>query len=137
VTVRSYQARNAKRGIAIERRAQADLEAAGYIVLRSAGSHGVFDLAAVRADETKFIQIKSTSSRKATFGSVIRELATVPRPPCCSVELWVWLKGQGWIGKHQIGVNPEGNHREPHPAHPAAAHQGRTGHPRCGHPRVA
>lgn len=104
MTVRSYQARNARRGITVERRAQAELEAAGYVVLRSAGSHGVFDLAAVRGDEAKFIQVKSTSSRKATYGSVIRELAAVPRPPCCSVELWVWLYGQGWIQK--IGVNP-------------------------------
>jgi Holliday junction resolvase len=98
---RSIQARNAARGIAVERRAQGELEAAGYAVMRAAGSHGPFDLVASRRDACRHIQIKSVK-RPRRFPRVIEELTATPKPATCVAELWVWLTGQGWVEKTVI-----------------------------------
>jgi Holliday junction resolvase len=48
-----------RRGADLERKIRARLEEDGYYVVRSAGSKGVLDLVAFRADQTLFIQVKS------------------------------------------------------------------------------
>lgn len=53
---------NYQRGANTERRVKRMLEDAGYMVFRTAGSHGTFDLAAVARDGSKvwLIQVKAT-----------------------------------------------------------------------------
>jgi len=40
------------------------LERDGYYVIRSAGSHGAFDLVAIKGNEVKLFQLKNVRSRK-------------------------------------------------------------------------
>lgn len=99
---RSYQARNARRGIDAERRAQAELEARGYVTQRAAGSHGPFDVIAMNGDEVLCIQVKSTMKDKS-WRPVLNELAAIPRPPFVRVQLWVRVyRRRGWA--HVIDV---------------------------------
>lgn len=53
-----------KRGAAFERRIQHWLEGKGYLVIRSAGSHGIFDLIAISDYEVFGIQLKSANENK-------------------------------------------------------------------------
>lgn len=48
-----------KRGTAFERRIQHWLEGKGYLVIRSAGSHGIFDLIAISSSKIFGIQLKA------------------------------------------------------------------------------
>lgn len=51
---------NAKRkGTAREHASKHLLEALGYVVIRAAGSHGVFDLVAICATDILLVQVKS------------------------------------------------------------------------------
>lgn len=47
------------KGTARERRSRAILEAAGYEVVRAAGSHGVFDLVGFSSTDVVLVQVKS------------------------------------------------------------------------------
>ena len=48
-----------RKGTRTEHRSRDLLEADGFSVIRAAGSHGAFDLAAFRADEIRLIQVKT------------------------------------------------------------------------------
>jgi Holliday junction resolvase len=54
---------NYTRGRALEYRVKAHLEAKGYYVFRTAGSHSLFDLLAFRSDVVRLIQVKSKKHR--------------------------------------------------------------------------
>ena len=56
-----------ERGVRIERVVRKRLESEGYIVVRSAGSKGAFDLVAIhtRTGKTKCVQVKATRTRNA------------------------------------------------------------------------
>lgn len=49
---------NYRLGVAFERRTKTLLESMGYLVIRSAGSHGIADLVAIRADTVLLVQCK-------------------------------------------------------------------------------
>lgn len=55
-----------KKGVAFERRIKYWLEEKGYYVIRSAGSHGIFDLIAIPKNRMEIygIQLKSASEDK-------------------------------------------------------------------------
>jgi Holliday junction resolvase len=92
---------NYRRGARKEWDVMKDLEAEGYTVIRSAGSHSFCDVIAVDAALTRFIQIKVTK-RKQRFLKLQQELATIPRPPQSTIELWVWLTGKGWYFRNRL-----------------------------------
>ena len=58
-------------GIEQERRVKKHLEAQGWYVIRSAGSHGSFDLVAIHKDlkQIKFIQLKYGSENYLKYGT--------------------------------------------------------------------
>ena len=96
---------NYQRGVIIERRAQAELEALGYLVIRSAGSKGPVDLVAIPTgtlvalgdSEIRVIQCKRTSGRVGSGSrAALRELAMLRLPANTSAELWQWCDGRGW-----------------------------------------
>ena len=49
---------NYSKGANYERAVKKELEKEGYSVIRSAGSHGIFDLVAWKSDKILFIQVK-------------------------------------------------------------------------------
>lgn len=82
-----------RRGRSAEYRAARDLERAGYVVIRSAGSHTPVDLVAIGPAGVRLIQVKvdseSRSLRPSELEAVRDELRSIPRPPGVTVELWV------------------------------------------------
>lgn len=74
---------NYERGRALEYKIKAQLEEQGYAVMRSAGSHGPYDLIALdRTGKVRFIQLK----RKAS-GEEVRDVVTYTAE--VSEEYWV------------------------------------------------
>lgn len=93
--------KNYRRGVAIERKAKIELECDGYTVIRSAGSHGQWDLVAVLEGSTnpvRCIQIKRTASIKGA--KILRARYGKPNLPSGSQpyqhELWIWVDRKGW-----------------------------------------
>lgn len=76
----------------MERLARKELEDFGYYVVRSAGSHGVFDLVAVNRYEFRLIQIKAEG---AASKADEQKLAEIKVPYCAFKELWE-RKGTEW-----------------------------------------
>lgn len=96
----------ARRGATLENRAKAQLEAAGYTVMRSAASAGPLDLLAWGKDGCRGIQVKSggtiwknvTESRSRVKAA----LRPVARPENMSYELWVWYERK-WLKYNLVG----------------------------------
>lgn len=90
---------NYVRGVAIERKLKKLLESHGWLVFRSAGSHGAFDLIAQRADGIRNIQCKRVK-HKTEMEPLLRELRLaakgLPLPRNASYELWAWVDRKGW-----------------------------------------
>jgi len=90
-------------GRAYEYKAKKVLEEDGYTVIRAAGSHGLWDLIAVRGTEpVRCIQIKRTKSPggvKQLFGR-FKPQVNGDASTHYVHELWVWYKGQ-W---HTLGA---------------------------------
>lgn len=98
----SRQKRAARRGIDAEYQAQKQLQKAGYVATRSAGSHGPFDVIGVNGREVLFIQVKSVSKPRS-WRPVLNELAAICRPPFSRVQLWVReYRRKGWIHKIEV-----------------------------------
>jgi len=69
------------------------LEAQGYNVIRSAGSHGPWDLVAYKDREIRFIQIKSYRPGPASREKMLQG----PGGPLdVSREVWVYRKREGF-----------------------------------------
>lgn len=93
------------KGARYERRAKRELEEDGWLLVRSAGSKGVFDIWALKV---RLIQVKSTEEPKAWTGELEDIGAAFPAMPGISLELWVWNKGGPWE-KHFVGGRHGGN----------------------------
>jgi len=75
---------NYSRGADFERRVQRYFEKLGYLVIRSAGSHTLVDLVALRAGEVKLIQCKLDGVLSVAERQQLGELA---RETGCQVYL--------------------------------------------------
>ena len=88
---------NYRRGVLIELRAAHELQAAGYLVIRAAGSHGPADLVAVGEYVVRLIQCKRTKGKPGVgLSAAFRELAALRLPANTSAELWQYCDGLGW-----------------------------------------
>jgi Holliday junction resolvase len=77
-----------RKGFAAERKVVKQLEAAGYFVIRSAGSHGVVDILAVDTNGLRAIQVKCGDAARCSPAE--REaLQLLPLPPNATREIWV------------------------------------------------
>lgn len=86
-------ATNYERGRAYEYRAKRELEAQGYTVIRSSGSHGPHDLIAFRGNEkVRCIQIKRTKS-PAGVKQLLGKFQPLPADTY-NQEMWVWFGGR-------------------------------------------
>lgn len=79
-----------------EYQAKKHLEKLGYTVFRTAGSHGIFDLIAVKGGRIRFIQIEvlDTGFKKKTLEE-IESFQTKPEL-IVSKEMWAWRPYKTW-----------------------------------------
>lgn len=80
---------NRRKGAEIEYEAMHTLERMGYIVMRSSGSHGPFDLCAIDDDHVRLIQVKASEDAVRPADILALQALCKKLAPCCSVELWV------------------------------------------------
>ena len=80
-------------GARLERLVKLELEAKGYHVTRSAGSHGAIDLVAINARRIRLIQVKA---KGAVRPSDLRALRRLKAPPICTREIWERQRGGTW-----------------------------------------
>lgn len=83
---------NYARGRRAEYQAKEILEKQGFIVTRSSGSHGLFDIIAIDINFVRLIQIKSSKTTTTFPKEVMAELAEIQVPPHCRKEIWVKTK---------------------------------------------
>ena len=92
---------NYQRGRSAEYKAVKELQAAGYIVTRAAGSHGLWDVVAVNANGVRMIQVKSdVDENDVRFECKVAKeaMAKIFRPSNVSYEVWGRVHGRnGWI----------------------------------------
>jgi len=70
----------------MELRAKDYLEGGGYYVIRSAGSHGLIDLVAIKWDHVLFIQVKG----RGISAQEVEKIMELQVPPNCYKEIWLW-----------------------------------------------
>ncbi len=90
---------NYSKGRVYEWKAQKELEAEGYVVVRSSASHSPIDLIAVGCGSIKIIQVKSTKGDKVymnTYKEDISSLREMKVPDNVTREIWVWRRYKGW-----------------------------------------
>lgn len=84
-----------KRGSHYERKAKKELEQQGYLVVKSGGSKGIFDLWALGNNRLKLIQCKATKSNPS-FSGLTTTLSKISVPDFCDKEIWIWIDRKGW-----------------------------------------
>ena len=92
--------KNYNRGVEKERLAIEQLETVGYIAMRTAGSHGVFDVIGLSPTGIRFIQVKRGKEECDVIydcNLAKEKMKDLPRLPNVSYEVWGWHDGKGWI----------------------------------------
>lgn len=79
-----------RRGVRLEYAAKRLLEGLGYLVVRSAGSHGPVDLVAIGLNDVLAIQIKS---KGGCDQDAIVALSKVPPNPGVTIQVWEYRDG--------------------------------------------
>lgn len=90
---------NYKMGAHLEREAKKVLEDAGYYVMRSAGSLGLFDLVAFNKYSTRFIQVRKNRDLSKREKDAIRLI-----PVVTGIKKESWVKVPGTYGKFDVEV---------------------------------
>ena len=80
-----------RRGARLEYLARDVLRQQGYVVVRSAGSHGPFDLVAVNGRAVLLVQVKQKGQ---SIRLALEQLAGVRVPRCARKQVWVYHRGQ-------------------------------------------
>jgi|SRR5690606_1485865 len=88
---------NYKRGRAKEYETIRLLEPLGFTCTRSASSQGLWDVVAVRADETRLIQTKYTKDAHFSEDDNCQLLRELPVHPSVRKELWIFQYGKGLV----------------------------------------
>jgi hypothetical protein len=84
-----------KRGAHYERKAMKALQEEGYMVIKSAGSKGLFDLWAMGHGQLRLVQSKATM-RGSNFTKLREALELIEVPEFATKEIWVWEHRKGW-----------------------------------------
>jgi len=87
-----------RKGYRAESRAARELREEGWLVVASRGSHGVFDLWALKI---RLIQVKSVDEPQAWTGELDKLAAAIPPAQGVQKELWCWVDREGWE-KHVV-----------------------------------
>jgi len=87
---------NYQRGRDTEYKVKKELEKEGYVVFRTAGSHGVADIIAINSKVVRLIQVKRTKSDRMPVIN-INEFLKLEVPDFCTKEVWIWFdKRRSW-----------------------------------------
>lgn len=101
--------KNYKRGYDTERKCMDELTKNGFVCFRTAGSHGVFDVIALKGDCGRLIQLKRTKSIYRTRDkSAEKKINDFKEHMSCTcllatylnyftTEVWIWVDRKGWI----------------------------------------
>lgn len=83
--------KNYTRGYCTERRIFHDLEKKGYKVFRTAGSHTLFDILAIKNDELLLIQAKRVKGKYYSFKKDIEEIKVWKTKKKINVKKQFWI----------------------------------------------
>jgi len=84
-------------GYRVEREAKQMLESEGFFVLRSAGSHGLFDLVAIKDNQVRLVQVKVIPfGEHNLFKADQLKIKAFKVAYWIKKELWVYEKRRGW-----------------------------------------
>jgi hypothetical protein len=81
-----------RRGARLEYLARDVLRQQGYVVVRSAGSHGPFDLVAVNGRAVLLVQVKKQGQ---SIRLALKPLASMRVPRCARKQVWVYHPARG------------------------------------------
>ena len=93
---------NYRRGVETERKIMAILEEAGYVAVRTAGSHGPVDVIGIGPNSIRCIQAKRTKKGTFSYEQELDQLRQLPRNPHVSYELWVWRDNKGFVMREVV-----------------------------------
>ena len=96
---------NYRRGVETERKIMAILEEAGYVAVRTAGSHGPVDVIGIGPTGVRCIQAKRSKEPtgwESEFEQAMDTLRELPKIPSVSYECWVWVDRKGWIKREVV-----------------------------------
>ena len=89
-----------RRGVQKERQLMELFKARGASVMRTAGSHGAWDVIVDTDTESRRIQCKRTKEpiKNVTsfFAEDLSKMQKAKTPPGVLKELWLWTDHQGW-----------------------------------------
>lgn len=71
----------------------------GYECIRTAGSHGPFDVVAIGPQGVRFVQVKRVrpgTNWRREYEKAKEALFSLPRLDGISYEVWVWKDREGW-----------------------------------------
>jgi len=81
---------NYTKGRAQEYRAMKELEEENFVSIRTAGSHGMFDVIAINENSIRLIQIKKTIGKKVYLpADELNKIINMKCPTNVTKELWV------------------------------------------------
>ena len=86
-----------QRGVRLEYRARDVLRTQGYVVVRSAGSHGPADLIALNRREVLLVQVKHAGQ---PLRLALNALASLPAPSHTRKQVWVYEPARGRTAAH-------------------------------------
>jgi hypothetical protein len=100
-----------RKGRYYENRVRKELEADGYYTIRSAGSHGLWDVIAIRQDRIRLIQVKAGDPPRKEERMRMAEFNKHPK--IATKEIWrfvggtkkeisIWHKFKGWIKEYYL-----------------------------------
>lgn len=95
---------NYERGVEKERKAMEYLDSCGYITMRTAGSHGIFDVIALGPTGVRLIQIKRVKKDEnwtSEYESAKDQMQKLPKIHA-SYEVWIWEDYSGFIIQDKI-----------------------------------
>ena len=95
---------NYQSGTRYERKAMEKLEEAGYETMRTAGSHGIFDILAV-GPSVRLIQHKSFEEGndwQREYEEAVEKIRPLKKLDGVTYEVWVWKKYNGYIKQEVI-----------------------------------
>lgn len=87
---------NYKRGYETERKIVNELKKKGYLAVRTAGSHSLFDVIAINDKEVLLIQAKRTKKKYNWADENIYKFVELQVPGNVRKELWVWVDREGF-----------------------------------------
>jgi predicted RNA binding protein YcfA (HicA-like mRNA interferase family) len=93
---------NYESGVVGERKCVHELRDLGYTAIRTAGSHGTFDVIAWDRSNLVMVQCKRTKNPRSPSRQEVASIRSCAVPPHTLTEIWIYTKGVGKPRKWSI-----------------------------------